>query len=92
MASLSWRECQLELLPGTAIRLTREQRVTEHQALERLGLALEGVDEVPVVDHAAAPADGRSRAARQCEHECARQVAIEPVAVEPHLQTMADQA
>ena len=56
----AWRcvSLQVELLPGPPVRLAREQRVAEHQALERLGLALEGVDEVPVVDHPAAPVVG----------------------------------
>src|SRR5487761_2596981 len=58
LARLALRELQVELLPGPAVRLAREQCVTEYQALERLGLALEGVDEVPVVDHPATPRDG----------------------------------
>ena len=57
LASLSLRQLQVELLPRPAVRLAREQRVAEHQPLERLGLALERVDEVPVVDHPAAPVD-----------------------------------
>jgi len=57
------RQPQVELLPGAPVRIAREQGVTEHQALERLGLALEGIAEVPVVDHPPAPVDGRAGAA-----------------------------
>ena len=58
----AWRCVSLrgELLPGPAVRLAREQRVAEHQALERLGLALQRIDEVPVVDHPAAAVDAAS--------------------------------
>ena len=60
--------------------------------LNAWGLRLKRVDEVPVVDHPAAAVDGRSRAARQRQHERSREVAIQPVAVQPHLQAVADQA
>src|SRR5450755_1435161 len=69
LAGLSLGELQVELLPHPAVRLAREERVAEDQPLERLGLALEGIDKVSVIDHPAASVDRRSSATRQREHE-----------------------
>lgn len=88
---MALRQLQVELLPGAPVGLAREQVVAKRQPLEGLGLALEGVDEVPVVELAPAPAVGRFRAARQRQHEGSRQVAIQPIPVKTRLEPMADQ-
>ncbi len=92
LARLALCQLQIELLPGPLVRLAWEQRVTERQALERLRFAFEGVDEVPVVEHPATTGAGYARAARQGEHQRPGEIAIQPVAVQPHLQALADQA
>jgi hypothetical protein len=65
LAGLAPRQSGVELLPHPAIRRTREERVTEDQSLEGLGLALQGVDEVAVIDHPATAAERRPGASRQ---------------------------
>ena len=88
---LARRQAAVERLPGPPIDRVGEELVAEGQAFERLRLALQPVDQMAIIDDPATALARPWMAARHREDEAGAKKAVEPVVIEPDLETMADQ-
>ena len=84
-------------VPGAPERLAWEQLVAIDEIEQRARLALQRMNDVPVIDHVhrgrgfdAAPI--RDPAARQGQNRRAAEQALQPIVVEAHAQSVSDQA
>ena len=82
--------CQ-QRFEGALIGAAREQLLAIDQVEQRHRLAAQGVNDVAVIDDVAALAAGMRAAAAQRHQRCRTEEAFEPIVIETHAQTVADQ-
>src|ERR1700677_3284515 len=78
-------------LEGFAISRTGEQLIAVDQVRQRHWLPAQCVDYMPVVDDVTTPGSQGWPSTSERHHECGAEKAVEPIVVEMHPQTMADQ-